>query len=1485
MANVVDSFDRAVNTGSLGTADSGQTWSNFGGGWLGINASGQAQTNGSNTNAGSIVDAGSANVEVEATIVEDWDTFPYGFCVRYVDDLNFLDAQTFGSKLYIRKIVAGANTDICNSAVLTWAAGDIVKIVVNGSSLEGYHNGVLVCSGTDSTHSTGTSHGLLARGGAKYDDFSVTDLDLGGNTAPTATITAPATASSFDEGETIGFTGTGTDTEDGALSGASLAWSSDLDGALGTGTSLNVSTLSVGTHTITLTVTDSGSLTDTDTITVTVNAVGGGDVDFSFVQQKNTELATGVGSGNLILDSVPTEGNLLLLMAASPGVNQGVTSLVQTGVTWTKRQDGATNTTVEIWEGEVGSGASATIAITREASANSCAFSCIEVVPASGAAYNAGLSGTSAGNSTTPATVSVSPASASKWVMVSAVRKSGTSLISGPASGWTALTSSTSSAFFAYKLSNAGPGTSEQNAYQRDTSTGWDAALVTIYVGSAPNTAPTASITGPASGTTYTLGDTVPLTGTGTDTEDGALSGASLAWSSSIDGALGTGTSLNISSLSVGTHTITLTATDSGLLSDTDTITVTVELEGGGSGSFDGDAELPRVTPTRVDIDSMTFASTTTCTAANLQSTIDAKAALGGSDNHEIIVQDGQVITTVITLPTHPGTGYIVIRSETMPCVRGIQAHPSMITTQAEFRLDSTDPCFRTDPGVAGCDRYVLAGIYCTQPSTVPETPDQIHFGAHGSGIQTTLAQVPEYLHLDRCVLVSDSEMRRNVALHCGYATITECYLQSSYFDEDNQAIFGVNGPGPHLIEHNYLEGSGENIMYGGSSNDITDMVPSDITIRMNMLGKPLGMAATGAVKNSFELKCGIRVLIEGNCFVNCPKDSQSGIAILIKSVDQDGVSPWLGSTDVTFRHNFLLNIGGFVNVSANPQSPFSDVDCDRVTIRNNVAAGVNLPPLWNAEGRSFQFSGGVGYQYKHNTVLVRDDAPQHAMAWLYGPLQDCIVTDNIDARPSTYGIRTDSTSPGTPTWNAVTTGTSVLTRNVIGGSSGETYPAGNWQEPDTDNIGFTDATVRTRLETDTPDEILAALILAPSSPYKGQGDGGSDVGAEISTIRGFMDYAWVPGLISDETANYTGPGPNVLSATPVATALAMVTQPNDSSSGAVHSQQPAVEIRDQFADRMTTDDTTVVTAALVTVTGTGTALGTLTATAVDGLASFTDLGVTSAAGGTFKWRFTSGSLTLVESSVFTVGEVPVLTELVLITQPGDGTSGVALEQQPALEFRDQNGAIFDTGLTVTATVTVGTATITAGGTRAAVAGLVEFSGLTLEALATEDVTITFSAEGVSDEVAAPLTLTVSLVATKLGLSQQPGGVVSGLQFSQQPVVLVQDASGVTVTEDDTTQVTLAVTTGTAVLSGTTTVTVVNGVATFNDLVLTGAESGVVLTATAAGLTSVETDPFTVAEAPSGSPGDGNPNTLPKYLASKVGAKSGDTLDALWFIE
>ena len=103
-------------------------------------------------------------------------------------------------------------------------------------------------------------------------------IELGGgtlgqaptNTPPALAILAPSSGASVPVGTPLQLRASASDTEDGDL-GALVSWSSNRDGALGTGASRTV-TLSAGNHTITATVRDSDQATATKTVTVEVTS-------------------------------------------------------------------------------------------------------------------------------------------------------------------------------------------------------------------------------------------------------------------------------------------------------------------------------------------------------------------------------------------------------------------------------------------------------------------------------------------------------------------------------------------------------------------------------------------------------------------------------------------------------------------------------------------------------------------------------------------------------------------------------------------------------------------------------------------------------------------------------------------------------------------------------------------------------------------------------------------------------------------------------------------------------------------------------------------------------------------------------------------------------------------------------------------------------------------------------------------------------------
>lgn len=91
------------------------------------------------------------------------------------------------------------------------------------------------------------------------------------NNLPSLVIISPSDGTSSPLGDSISFMGNGTDSDGLNLTDTSLVWSSDIDGMLGTGTSLNVSSLTGGGHTITLTATDSESRSSSASIDIHIS--------------------------------------------------------------------------------------------------------------------------------------------------------------------------------------------------------------------------------------------------------------------------------------------------------------------------------------------------------------------------------------------------------------------------------------------------------------------------------------------------------------------------------------------------------------------------------------------------------------------------------------------------------------------------------------------------------------------------------------------------------------------------------------------------------------------------------------------------------------------------------------------------------------------------------------------------------------------------------------------------------------------------------------------------------------------------------------------------------------------------------------------------------------------------------------------------------------------------------------------------------------
>ncbi|MES2523929.1 MAG: Ig-like domain-containing protein [Gemmatimonadota bacterium] len=321
----------------------------------------------------------------------------------------------------------------------------------------------------------------------------------------------------------------------------------------------------------------------------------------------------------------------------------------------------------------------------------------------------------------------------------------------------------------------------------------------------------------------------------------------------------------------------------------------------------------------------------------------------------EIVLQAGVTYRGMLELKAKPGSGWITIRSSGSLPAAGTRLRPSDASGLAKLTADLPyEPAIRVQ---AGAHHYRLVGLEVTAPSTTTWGYTMVELGNGGISSRSDL---PSHLVLDRMYIhgTPTLDFQRCIALNSASTAIVDSWISECHArGQDSQAIMGWNGTGPYKIVNNFLEGAGENIMFGGSDPHIAGALPADIEIRRNHFFKPLSWQGVWTAKNSFELKIGVRVLVEGNVFENSWADGQTGFGIVLKSTNQDNTAPWSQTADVTFRYNVVRNVAhGFAmagHSEANAAVPMS-----RIYIGHNSVEQVGTSGGRFEGGRVFHFSG-----------------------------------------------------------------------------------------------------------------------------------------------------------------------------------------------------------------------------------------------------------------------------------------------------------------------------------------------------------------------------------------------------------------------------------------------------------------------------------------------------------------------------------------------
>jgi regulation of enolase protein 1 (concanavalin A-like superfamily) len=558
-----------------------------------------------------------------------------------------------------------------------------------------------------------------------------------------------------------------------------------------------------------------------------------------------------------------------------------------------------------------------------------------------------------------------------------------------------------------------------------------------------------------------------------------------------------------------GTYPITVTAQAAdGTTASSNTATATVTNRPSASGANTIDMTS--------SANATYFVSTADCTGdptgnmTKLQAALDAAKAINTAPQ-KIIVRanngSGSQCVYQGSLNTRQpaGTAQILIQSSAIASLPGLHqrinpaAHaqfmPKLLTTTANSPV--LQPRFGEVPAY-----YKFEGIDFQASSTQDTAivavgdPEQI----------TSETKMPHNFVFWHCAFRPTSESSVNIknaiTVNGHSVTVLDSYLgPNSYHGNESHGIGLTYGTKLSFV-NNFNGAASIPILVGGATSLIEGATSADIEYRQNYnFRNPAWQTDTSrarAIKNLFELKNAIRVVVEGNRMENNWVDAQAGHAILFQCVFDSG--DWCKIEDVDFRNNFILNSTSIGTV--NGREYMRGTNVRRMAFRNNLWQNINPPAYGNSSNPTPHLSisrGPLDIRLEHNTF--RQPNGNKTVSLVGDPDGDntgeertagFIWRNNI-ADGWGCGFFGDSTSCGLSGINHYLHGY-VISHSVAVGDSSTLYPSttpsGNMMFPSTEAaVGFTNPAAND-------------WSLLTSSAYKGGGSGGSDPGVNWTVLQ-----------------------------------------------------------------------------------------------------------------------------------------------------------------------------------------------------------------------------------------------------------------------------------------------------------------------------------------------------------------------------------------------
>ena len=421
-----------------------------------------------------------------------------------------------------------------------------------------------------------------------------------------------------------------------------------------------------------------------------------------------------------------------------------------------------------------------------------------------------------------------------------------------------------------------------------------------------------------------------------------------------------------------------------------------------------------------------------------------------------------------------------------------------------------------------GASHYRLIGLEVTRSASSGTSHNLIEFQGladhvvfdrmwiHGLAQQETV----------RGILLGSS---RYVAVVDSFFSDFHCVSKSGSCG-DAQAIAGGLGDdvmGPYRIVNNFLEASGENVIFGGGGASAT---PADIQINHNYFFKPLtwmkgqpgyvGGPDGNAfiVKNLFELKNAQRVLVEGNIMENnWGGFSQAGFAIVLTPKNPGMLSRCSACqvTDVTIRYNSISHVGSGLQIAnALSDNGTAARDGQRYSIHDITIDDLDATK-YDGASEFVQLSVSAGAPLLQNLTINHVTAFPTRSLLIVGDMvatskqmRNFVFTNNI-VSTGTYPVWSTGGGPANCAFHdsPQTTFTACFTESVFSANALISAPPGATGGPWPSNNFFPNSPASVKFVSYKGGN-GGDYHLQPASPYRGKGTDGKDLGADIDAIH-----------------------------------------------------------------------------------------------------------------------------------------------------------------------------------------------------------------------------------------------------------------------------------------------------------------------------------------------------------------------------------------------